>query len=898
MLATILLTVASPIQWAPLGEPGVGGAMTDISVSPHDSRRILVCGDMLGIGLSTDGGESWGPTFGLVNYQIGSVTWHPTDPSTVWVGTMSGPFLSKDAGKTWALKRTGFPPVSDGHFSAPIEEVVFTPGNPRRLLAFGGSSRRWDSPGAPKWGWVYASEDAGETWRQISTVKTTGGSGPSPDPGVNLISGAFFAGSTQRLIAAASGEGIFVSSDAGNSWRPSNDGLPHRQVERCIVHPTNPRVAWVSLSNFRAGSSGLFTPGGVYKTTDGGASWRPLNHGLDLHTSDDPNTTARFGHMAVSASDPDVMAVSDTAWNTGILYVTRNGGQRWEAKATRQNIGRDSRGLPESVFRPDVSMFAGLAAVRMAIDPRNPGTIFGINTEWILRSKDFGKTWTDQGSRRIDADHWRGRGYNGWCSRFVAFDPFTKGRLIVQAMDAGRAWLSTDAGQAWRYGEGFNMPWFSGNAASWTKGGRVYAAYGQFGAMQGIGRSDDGGQRWRVFGGAEHGLPPLTFGGANPVDAVHADPADPDRVLAAIGGEVYESTNGGEKWRKLPRVRGIYWLTGHPQRPGEVFAIGTDGVFRRSGKSGFVSIGGPKPAQRAEVLADGSLLVTSWRNDRGGVYRWRGGAWTRLLVDRFAYAVAADPKNPDRIAVTTAQDPYHDIDPSVGIYVSADGGKTWSLENQGLPMRRGQAIAFDPFDSERIVFGSYGRGFFLAKWPLSYRPTGDIRYESTVADAEACQPVPAGGNLVRNGSFAEGALAPDHWTVSYTGAGRLDVARDTATKFDGVASLRAESSDPATEAQVSQFIEGNPGEVGVKGQVRSEGLFVIFGVQAFTADWKPIELVPILQTSGRTEWQTGDKTVKLPTNTARFAVVLFAKGAGKAWLDAVTVEPIEGSNGN
>ncbi len=90
-----------------MGEPGSGGAMVDVSVSPADSKRILVSGDMLGVGLSEDGAESWQSTFGFKSWECGSFTWHPSDGKTVWVGMANGPYVSRDGGRTWVEKRGG-----------------------------------------------------------------------------------------------------------------------------------------------------------------------------------------------------------------------------------------------------------------------------------------------------------------------------------------------------------------------------------------------------------------------------------------------------------------------------------------------------------------------------------------------------------------------------------------------------------------------------------------------------------------------------------------------------------------------------------------------------------------------------------------------------------------------
>ena len=90
-LAVALLVLTSPhqpaaaqgIHWTPLGEPGSGGWIVGMRFSPLDSRKILVTGDMLGVGLSEDGGASWQSTTGFKSWEMGDATWSPTQPTTV-----------------------------------------------------------------------------------------------------------------------------------------------------------------------------------------------------------------------------------------------------------------------------------------------------------------------------------------------------------------------------------------------------------------------------------------------------------------------------------------------------------------------------------------------------------------------------------------------------------------------------------------------------------------------------------------------------------------------------------------------------------------------------------------------------------------------------------------------
>src|SRR5262249_2908196 len=79
------------LGWFPLGELGVGGRITGLAVDPINPSVMLVGGDMLGVGLSVDGGRTWQATTGFSSWEINAFTWDPSNPAVVWVGTLSGP---------------------------------------------------------------------------------------------------------------------------------------------------------------------------------------------------------------------------------------------------------------------------------------------------------------------------------------------------------------------------------------------------------------------------------------------------------------------------------------------------------------------------------------------------------------------------------------------------------------------------------------------------------------------------------------------------------------------------------------------------------------------------------------------------------------------------------------
>lgn len=700
-----LLSASAALRWETLNEPGSGGCLTSLRPDPRNPGHLLLGGDMLGIGVSPDGGQTWTGGYGLLSWEIGDLTFHPTRPGEVWAGTMSGPYVSTDGGMNWESRRQGLPDVSPGSYSAPIQRILIDPANPDRLLAFAGTYRGWSSPGTPKFGYVWESLDAGKSWKELSAVRA-----------FRNITWADADRSWRRLYAVVEGRGVYTSDDRGKSWKEANSGLPAPGSIRMVaVHPDRPDTAWVAHGNHlkRAGSH-EWLPGGIYVTTDGGRSWKPSGTGLPSRPGDNPHYTTRFQAIAVSPVNPNHLATSDTSWNNDAVYFSSDGGKSWKKVLDKPAMAAIPVAYP-----------AGMGASVITFCPRSPLTFYVANTESVLRTTDGGTTWTDLTASRPapDATTWRGHGYSGLCSMRIVFNPFRPGSVILTAMDAGKHLRSDDGLASWFfYDSGFSQPWGGGNDAAFAgpDGTTTWLAIGQHGTMGAIARSDDGGRTWREFHGESRGLP-----GQAQANAVHCDPANPDLVWAVMGDGLYHSTNGGESWTRHPNLRGATTIG---KTPGQAFPfyVGTaDGVHRTTDGTTFKLIkDSPAAPSRITVPAQtpDRLYAVRHRHEGGGVFRYDGGSWTRVFSDIHAHEIAVSPANPEHLAVATTDDPFHDHSRASGVWISLDGGKNWQQANQGLSCLRGHAIAFDPHDPTRLIFGSFGRGFFQARWPASPAP--------------------------------------------------------------------------------------------------------------------------------------------------------------------------------
>lgn len=904
--AAVWMAEKRPLFWHPLGEPGSGGWITGLRISPHNGRRMLVSGDMLGIGLSVDSGQTWQATLGLKSYEIGDLTWHPRDPNLVWAGTMSGPYISRDGGKTWEERRNGFPAASDGMYTAPVERIMFDPRNEKHLLALGGSSRHWGSPGNPLWGGLWESHNGGETWRRLTTLTRAGASADPMVTGTNIVSGAFAPGSSDVLFVALSGGGIWKSIDGGKTWAKASSGLPHDSVERVITHPRNPNVVWAALGNHKLQGAETCLPGGIYKSTDAGKTWSSISKGLSRKADKDENFTARYKGFAVCEADPNVMYTADTAWNTGDLYVTQDGGKQWRLAATKRNIGNDNGdAFRQAAVQVETAYPAGLAGTVFAVDPSNPNIAFCTGSEHFVVTRNGGKTWEDGGNVRVGDNAWAGRGFSGLCSMNFRFNPQKPDDALLLGMDAGKLWRSRDGLRSWTFHGQEPWPWGGGNDAVYAKQ-HIYATFSQHGGFAGIRHTADGGATWVTLLGDAHGLPAMNARAE--ADGIYARPDQPEQVWSVIGGQLYHSANAGAKWAVVHPGPKLGWIAADPRDPATFYISGEKNVLRTTdGGKTFTPIGGPHSAGRIACDRDGRVYVNANQGQRGGLWRWDGKSWTRLLEDTWVQTVAVDPTDATRIAVTTNSNPYTDHTRATGIWISADGGTTWRTANDGLAMLRGHALAFNPHNPEQLVFGSFGRGFFVARWPKGYLPATTAKsYTSTEEDARFASidatpfispSVPtavAAALVVRNGAMTEASgELPTGWDQKWVGKGQIKVVRDTRVYHTAPASLRVESSGGAAQGQASQVVEAAAGAKFVlKGYLKTEGQAKVnVALQPYDGAWSPITFLQARFSQNDTEWTPFEKEFTLPQKTARFGIVLLLEGEGKAWLDEVSIAP-------
>lgn len=707
LVASVLARGASetfgrpPVRWDALNDVGNLGRVSAIEVSPFDPRTIVAGGDVLGAGVTHDGGVTWQQTQGFLNYQDNDITFHPTDRETIWIGTLGGPYKSTDGGRHWIVKRNGMPAVSSITITAPVERVVFDPNNASTLLAVAGNHRHmgYGKNGITHWGAVWRSTDGGDHWKQIATIDDAAIGAPDDGTGAMINDIAFAAGSSTVLYACSDEFGVYKSTDGGATWGKVNQGLPNTKAWSIALHPKAPDVLWVALGG----------GGGVYKSTDGGKNWRASFAGMS-----DLTASTVFRTMAVARSNPDYLYCA--AWEgSGSTYRSTDGGSTWTrlvARGSHRSIVGGTGNSGSLIFQ------------RINVDPNDPKHVVGACEGMVVQSWDAGTTWKDLTSFPANGG-WRGTGYSGMCGTCIAWNPYRPGQVFTLGDDEGKLERSDDYLWSWKLkgSPGLIGPYNGAADVTFAADGTTYVGSGQFGnkvgvyANEPIIKSTDWGASWSYV------KRPVGAVGDN--RAVYVNPRDSSQLWcitgAAITGTLWKSTDGGINWTALDleNAGGLWNIAADPKNATVMYVGARSGIYKSTDGVHFSLMPGSPTSRNYDYAYldptdSGTVYAVSFNSGSlGGLYRCHGGSWSRLLAKPQARAVAVDPGDARRIALLTRGWTAFDQTSGDGVWISEDGGANWRQCNDGLRMLGGPAIAFNPDKSGQLILATDGAGYFV-----------------------------------------------------------------------------------------------------------------------------------------------------------------------------------------
>jgi len=320
---------------------------------------------------STDGGASWQQLANQPNPgDTGRYNLVIDSQGRVYVTVSARLFRSTDQGTSWTLVGR----TSDKTF---IHALALDP-NSESVLYFG-SYDSWSAG-------VYKTPAA----YQVSAA--THQFAPA-NRGLRGYLVADLAALSNTIYAASHGQGVLVSSDAGQSWSATGQDLPNQWVDAVAVHPANPNLAYL------AGA-----PDGnrveVLRTTDGGQIWEPRSQGLTA------TGNVQVGELVIHPTTPDTLyvAVGDWTASSGTVYSTTDAGQHWA-----------------------VALALTVTASSLAINPLTPSILYaggdcgnaGCADSPLWKSTDGGSSWT-----KLDQ-------MPGACVRDVLVNPITPTQVFV-----------------------------------------------------------------------------------------------------------------------------------------------------------------------------------------------------------------------------------------------------------------------------------------------------------------------------------------------------------------------------------------------------------------------------------------------------------------------------------
>lgn len=289
------------------------GQVAALAVSPSN-ENIAYAGNSEGVYKSTDGGATWTKTSGTIAEYIGRVlTVNPADASIIYAANRGGVLRSTDGGSNWIFINNGLP---DGEIN--VASIVVSAVNPNVLflaLLEGLSAGGVETVS----GGVFKSTNGGASWSPINN-----GLPPRPTrPDKLSIEGlAISASDPNVLYATPTCAGVYKTTDGGGTWRPVNSGLPP-SMSRCgasiVISPVDPNTVFANVS----GSENGVDVGGIYKTINGGDSWVRANTGLS-------GDIGYRGELVIDPVNPSVMYVSRASQGEGV-FKSIDGGTNWTA---------------------------------------------------------------------------------------------------------------------------------------------------------------------------------------------------------------------------------------------------------------------------------------------------------------------------------------------------------------------------------------------------------------------------------------------------------------------------------------------------------------------------------------------------------------------------------------
>ena len=706
----------------------------------------------------------------------------PSQPNVFYVGQVNGGvWKTDDFGRTWN-------PIFDHEPTQSIGAIAVAPSDANIIYVASGEGLH--RPDLSVGDGIYKSTDAGKTWTHLGLRD-----------GQQIPALAVDPRDPNRVFAAVLGHpygpseerGIYRSTDGGQSWQKvisKDENTGGSDVE---IDPSNPDVVYASMWEVREGpweDGNEFngSKGGLFKSVDGGATWRPLSNGL-------PTDLSQI-YVAIAPSDARrLYATLGTSGSKLAVYRSDDAGENWaqitDDPRASGRIGGGDLPIPK-------------------VDPNNPDMVYVASTV-TMRSIDGGKTWAGFRGAPGGDDY-----QNLWINP-------NNGNNILLVSDQG-ALVTVNGGASWS--SWYNQPTAQiyHVAVTNTFPYRVCGGQQESGSVCISSRGNDGAityREWHPVGVIEYGYvapdpldADIIYGGGRselsrfhwstgqvqdvtpiPVrsDKYRTDrteptmfsPVDP-HILYYATDILFKTIDGGNTWQTISGD-----LTReHPGIPPSVGQLVRQGAEKQRGVIYALAPSFKSVSTLWAGTDDGLIWLT-----RDGGKNWNGITPKELTPWSKVTQIAASHFDEETAYASVSRFRINDLHPY--IYRTHNGGKNWKLITAGLPdfgpvdtvredpVRKGLLFAgtenavwvsFDDGDhwqslqlnlphtsmrdlwiqDDDLIVGTHGRSFWILD---NITPLRQISEAVLSSDAHLFAPAPA--YRVQRDTYTDTPLPPD-----------------------------------------------------------------------------------------------------------------------------------------
>ncbi|MAT39116.1 MAG: hypothetical protein CL946_05890 [Ectothiorhodospiraceae bacterium] len=647
--------------WVNRGPFNIGGRITAVTVNPLNSNTILIGAAAGGIWRSFDAGASWHSVSDEFPTQaMGAIAMNPIDTNIIYAGTGevafglntfngSGVYKSEDGGTTWAKSGVGsFPEF------ARVGDMAINPVNPNTLYAaVGDGSLEIEELG------IWRTGDAGATWENILSGRVTDVEINPKNPlelytVLTPVTGGFFP--MERF-------GMYKTTDGGDTWFQLDLGIDTLEMGRTAIRlcEDQPNVLYAAVSELTGNGRTYLI--GLYKSEDGGDSWRKLEVPFDYMVSQGWYDNV----LGVHPTNPDIVYAGGVK-----LLVSTDGGDSW-TRLRDQGAG-------------------GLLHVdqhAITFDPNDPNRVLVGNDGGlylVTNNADVAKI-----DRGMSITQFIGGGMHPSNEDILYGGTQDNGTLFSELTPEFTQLLYADGGDG---------------HIDQTRPNRMWATQ-QWGRLF---RSDDHGKTWYRVNGDMPNDQSLFY------TPFAVDPVDQD-VIYYCSGSMYKTTNAGRNWDRqsrslFPSVNGfvntISAISIAPYDNNVVMA-----GARLEGRVAVTTNGGEDWSVTTDTLLDGYCSgVRSFAP--GEIY----ATFSTFGVEKLMFSADTGSTWQSRtgnLPDVPANDVWlHDgtlfLGTAIGIFASEDDGATWTLMRDGIPSV--PVLMFERGPNGTLRAYTHGRGMY------------------------------------------------------------------------------------------------------------------------------------------------------------------------------------------